>query len=238
MVFAGYGVNLMVRRYLPGTAFAAEYVQSQIGRSCGGLQIDSQRERPDAVEAINRINQQYGAYGMSMQMTAGEVKFGCQGQGGAMRGYYYATTQLTEGYGMAQWNVEYLYGYVAPQSREGEAQQVLAHMLQTVQLNPQWTAMQQGINANASRIVAEANRVVTEAMSKSFESSQSTMDEISRKRSNANRGVVDVTDEATGMETQVQSGSNYYWIDQRGNIVGTDVYNRPTIDFRELTQRP
>ena len=63
-------------------------------------------------------------------------------------------------------------------------------------------------------------------------------DELSRRRSNANRGVVDVIDQTSGQEFQVESGSNYYWIDHRGNIVGTDIYTRPTIDFQEMLQLP
>ena len=69
----GYGVNMMIRRFVPGTAFAAEYVQSQVAQACGGLRIDGSRDRPDAVAAIDRISQQYGAYGVSVRTTAGEV---------------------------------------------------------------------------------------------------------------------------------------------------------------------
>jgi hypothetical protein len=36
----------------------------------------------------------------------------------------------------------------------------------------------------------------------------------------------------------VQSGSSYYWIDHRGNIVGTDIHSRPSLDFRELVRLP
>jgi hypothetical protein len=234
----GYGVQMMVQQFRPGATFAAEYVQNQMGQSCGGLALGQPRDRADAVEAINRVNAQYGNYGVSVQMTAGELTFGCSTNGNAMRGYYYATTQLTQAYGMGLWTVPYLYGYLAPAAREGEAQQVLSHLIESVTLNPQWVAMQQGLTANTSAIVADTNRAITGILSKSFENTQRVMDEIDRRRSNANRGVVDVTDPATGREFQVESGSNYYWIDHRGNIAGTDVYNSPTIDFRELVQRP
>jgi hypothetical protein len=234
----GYGVQMLVRRFLPGTAFAADYVQGQMGQSCGGLAIDRQRDRADAVEAINRVNAQYGNYGVSVQMTAGEVAFGCSAGGAAMRGYYYATTQLTQATGMGLWSVPYLYGYLAPSAREGEAQQVLSHMIESTVINPQWVAMQQGLTANTSAIVADTNRAITKIISQSFERTQAVMDELDRRRSNATRGVVDVTDPVSGRDFQVESGSNYYWIDHRGNIVGTDVYNQPTIDFREMMQLP
>jgi hypothetical protein len=50
--------------------------------------------------------------------------------------------------------------------------------------------------------------------------------------------VVDVIDPVTGRETKVESSSSYYWIDHRGTIVGTDIYTKPSIDFREMIQLP
>jgi hypothetical protein len=47
-----------------------------------------------------------------------------------------------------------------------------------------------------------------------------------------------VVDPYTGRRTTVESGSNYYWIDQRGAIVGTDTDTRPNIDFRALVRLP
>jgi hypothetical protein len=64
------------------------------------------------------------------------------------------------------------------------------------------------------------------------------MDEISRRRSNAILSVEDVVDPTTGREFKVESGSNYYWIDHRGTIVGTQTDSRPNLDFRELTRLP
>jgi hypothetical protein len=64
------------------------------------------------------------------------------------------------------------------------------------------------------------------------------MDELSRRRENAILGVEDVVDPVTGRELKVESGSNYYWIDHRGDIVGTQTDTRPNLDFRELTRLP
>ena len=63
-------------------------------------------------------------------------------------------------------------------------------------------------------------------------------DEIARRRSNATLGVVDVADPATGRRMTVESGTNYYWVDQRGAIVGTNTDTRPSVDFRALLQLP
>ncbi len=63
-------------------------------------------------------------------------------------------------------------------------------------------------------------------------------DELARRRSNAILGVEDVVDPLTGREFKVESGSNYYWVDHRERIVGTETDVRPSLDFRELIRLP
>ncbi len=124
------------------------------------------------------------------------------------------------------------------ESLEARAQEILEHMVQTFAVNPQWAAMQQNITANTSKIVAETQQQVSSLISDSYWRRQGTMDEISRRRSNAILGVEDVADPVTGRELKVESGSNYYWVDQRGTIVGTQTNTVPTLDFRELIRLP
>ena len=234
----GYGVNIMVRRYIPGPYFVGEYVQARIAPSCPGLQIVASRDRADAVQAINAINQQYSTPGFATQLTAGEVAFTCRGSADPANGYYFAGTQLTGGMGMAQWNVQYLFGYVTPAARVGETQSVLEHMMASFQVNPQWFGAQQQTTAATSQIVTRTNQEISNLISKSYWSTQSTLDELRRRRSNATLGLEDVVDTQSGQQFKIESGSNYYWIDHRGTIVGTDTYTRPSIDFREMVRLP
>jgi hypothetical protein len=64
------------------------------------------------------------------------------------------------------------------------------------------------------------------------------MDEIDRRRSNVILGVEDVIDPVTGRQIKIESGSEYYWIDHRGTIVGTQTDTRPNLDFRQLIRLP
>jgi hypothetical protein len=235
----GYGVKMMVRRYIPGTYFAREYAMTRAAPGCAGIQITDSRDRADAVAAINAIYARYGT-GIQSYLTAGEAAFTCQKGGVAMQGYYFAGTMRTTAAGMPGgiWNAEYLFGYTAPEGKMGVAQEVMNHVLQSVQVNPQWVAMQQGITANTSQIVTQTQNAISQTINSTYWNRQRTLDELSRRRSNATLGLVDVNDPVTGFETKVESGNNYYWIDHRGTIVGTDTYTRPTIDFRELVQLP
>jgi hypothetical protein len=235
----GYGVNMMVRRYIPGTAFAKEYVMTKVARGCSDLTFTETRDRPDAVQAINAINAQYGNLGISVSLTAGEVAFTCHRGDQVMQGYYFAGTQLVQSpAGGGVWNVEYLCGYLAAREKAEQAQSVLNTIIKSIQLNPQWVAMQQNITANTSQIVSRTNAEISNIISESYWSRQGTMDELSRRRSNVILGVEDVVDPVTGREIKVESGSNYYWIDHRGTIVGTETDTRPNIDFRELIRLP
>jgi len=234
----GYGVNLMVRRYVPGAAFAQEYVTTKVTRGCTEVKLTESRDRPEAVEAVNAIYAQYGNLGFAINMTAGEVAFTCRRDGQPMQGYYFAGTQSTEGYGVGLWHVELLYGYLSASDRVEQAQSVLEYMLKSFQLNPHWVAMQQNITANTSQVVSRTGQEIANIISQSYWNRQGVMDELSRRRSNAILGVEDVIDPVTGREIKVESGSHYYWIDHRGTIVGTDTDTRPAIDLRELIRLP
>lgn len=236
----GYGVAFLVRRYVPGAAFAREYVMQRAARLCSGVTVTENRELPEAVAAINAVYAQHAGLGVALSLTAGEAAFTCEQQGRPIRGYYFAGTQRTQVAGMPGgiWNVEHLAGFLASEDRLGLAREVFDHMLKSIELNPQWVAMQQNITASTSRIVSRTHAEISRIIDESYWSRQAVMDELSRRRSNVILGVEDVIDPVTGRELKVESGSNYYWIDHRGTIVGTETDTRPSLDFRELIRLP
>ena len=234
----GYGVNMMVRRYMSGSAFAREYVTTKVARGCSDLSFLETRDRPDLVQAINSLYAQVNTPGVTMSWNAGEVSFSCRQENQVMQGYYCAGILATRSSGGALWNVNILYGFLAPAEKRASTQSILEHMLSTLQQNPQWAAMQQNVTANTSQIVSRTNQEISKIISDSYWNRQGVMDELSRRRSNATLGVEDVVDHTTGREIKVESGSNYYWIDQHGTIVGTQTDTRPNLDFRELVRLP
>lgn len=235
----GYGVNMIVMPYLSGEQFARYYIVSRVGQVCAGPQIVSMQALPQTVQAMNAIMARYGSAVLSQRLHAGDAAFRCQQGQAPMVGYLFVATLLTAGAnGGGNWSVDQLQGYLSPPELAGSAQAVLAHMVGSVRLNPEWARMQQNIAANTSRIVADTGAHISKVISDSYWSRQASQDEMSRRRSNATLGVEDVRDPATGREIKVESGSSYYWMDHRGNIAGTDIYNRPSVDFRELVRLP
>lgn len=236
----GYGVNFLVRRYVPGLAFAQEYVTTKIVRGGSDLRFTETRDRPDAVQAFNQIYSQYGQMGMGVFFTAGEVFFTFRQNNRDLEGYYFAATRRVQPAGMPSglWNAEYLFGGTAPPAQKALAEEVLATMVKTFQINPQWAGMQQNITANASKIVSRTHEEISGIIQSTYENRQRSDDELSRRRSNATLGLEDVVDPQTGREIKIESGSNYYWMDPRGTIVGTETHTRPDLDFRELIRLP
>ena len=236
----GYGVRMLVRRYLPGTVFLREYLNTQVAGACPELKLLDVHDRPDAVDALNRIYSQLGMGGIQMRISAGEAGFTCVENGVPMHGYYFAGTQRVQTAGMQGgiWNVEHLFGYIARESKEILAESVLAHILKTFQMSQQWHSVQQNITANTSEIVTRTQSEVSRIISDSYWNRQRSQDEIGRRRSNAILGLEDVVDPLTGDEMQIESGSNYYWVDHRGTIIGTETDTTPSIDFRELVRLP
>jgi hypothetical protein len=235
----GYGVNTIVLRYLPGEQFARHWVTTRVSPVCADLQVVSAQPLPQSVQAMNAIMARHGSPVMSQRLHAGDTAFRCRQGSTPMVGYLFVATLLTAGGGGGGvWNVDQLQGYLSAADRASQAQAILAHMVGSGRLNPDWVRMQQNVTAATSGIVAETGAHIARVISDSYWSRQASQAEISRKRSNQIRGVEDVRDPVTGQELQVESGANYYWIDPRGNIAGTNVHSRPALDFRELVRLP
>jgi hypothetical protein len=234
----GYGFQMLVRSYVPGTAFAAEQVRNKVARGCDELSVSETRDRADLVQAINRVYAQCGQMGVMTQLTAGETAFTCRSGSTPMRGYYFAATQLTRSQGPGLWSVPYMGGYLGPAEKAGLAQAAFEHMVKSAEVNPQWAAMQSHLAGETSRIVTQTHQEISSLIDDTYWHRQGVMDGLDRRRSNAILGVEDVVDPATGGQFKVESGSNYYWIDPRGTVVGTDTDTRPNLDFRQLLQLP
>lgn len=220
----GYGVNMMVLRYMTGAEFAEWYVNGIL--SASGFADISFREIKDLPEATQAINQIYAQHGLPVTLNIGEVVFDCSLEGQQVKGYYFAGTQLGA---ETTWNVQYLYGCLAEASQEDLARSVFEHMITSFKVNPEWENMQNQIAGATSAIVTDTNNKISETIHQSYVNRQKSEDETSRKRSNANLGLTDVMDPETGETWKVTSGSNYYWR-CGGNIVGTEVYDSPGID--------
>jgi hypothetical protein len=235
----GYGVRMMVRRYEPGAAFAEDYVREKVAPQigCSGLSITRRALRPDLTQSINALYAQLGAMGQSVREDAGEVWFACTRNGRPWQGYYLATTLITSGGGGGVWHAEHVLGYTAATDKVGLAQAAMVHLAASMQVNPEWARMQQGVTMATSQIVAKTNEQISSTVRKTFENKWRTEDETSRKDANARRGVTDVLDPETGESWTVQNGSRHYWRKPGSDaIVGTQTYDLPGPGYEPLRE--
>ncbi len=232
----GYGVRMIVRRYVPGVRFAQEYAEGKVASGCPQLAVVDSRDRPDLAQALGRLLAPAGGY-VSQQLTTGEVSFTCNSGGRPMRGYYFAGTVLTGTQGTGLWNVQHLCGWVAAAGREATAQAAFDHMIASIRINPEWARAQQHLTAQTSEIVARTHAEISRGISESYWARQRVYDDLSRKWSNVILGQTDVVDPETGEKWKVAAGHNYYWRKEgTDSIVGTGTYTPPDIDFTPLKE--
>lgn len=237
----GYGVVMKVMRYKTGAQFAAEYVQTRVGQTIGGIVITGSRDRPDVAQVFNDIYRRFNSPMVSTQLSMGEVAFTGRYQDKAAEGYWFAGTQLTAtNMGDVQggiWTVPHLVGYVATPAKAPLAQAVMMHLVLTSRLNPEWAAMQQGLTANVSEIVTETNKALSNTIVKGYEGRQPAQDNASRNWSNMMLGQTDLVDPDTGQTYKAASGHNYYWVRPGSNTgFGTSTSDPPDINVAPLVE--
>jgi hypothetical protein len=127
--------------------------------------------------------------------------------------------------------------YQSPESEAGLLRQISDHIFQSIKLNPQWVSSQQQLAGNVSQIVSQTNHEISKIISDSYWHRQATLDNVNRKFSNYILGATDVVDPATGETWKAEAGHNYYWRkDRTGQIAGTEIDERPDIDFSPLKE--
>jgi hypothetical protein len=214
-----------VRRYAPGSAFIEEYV---LPERAPGFEVTADRDRADLAGRL-------ATYGIN-RYDAGEVDYRFQREGQQYRGSALGITEVISAGGATTWHTWRVYLAEAPADRYEEARAALLHLAATFAIDPGWAQGQARLTAEQSRIIADMGEAVSDTISQGYEGRQAVLDELDRRRSNATLGVEDVVDEATGRPLKVKSGSDYYWIDPRGVVVGTETQTRPDLDFRELVR--
>lgn len=233
----GYGVRMMVRRYLPGPQFAEQYVRDHVLPAIGCRQgkIVDRQNRTDLSRAVNELYQSQSPAGGVVRLDMGEVRFDCLRNGKRWRGYYLAGTLFVGAQMGGIWHVDHLIGYTAAQEQAAVAEAVALHVIRSARINPEWARMQEGLAANVSQIVAGTNSAISDSIRKTFESRWSTEAEVMRKGANMRRETTDLIDPDTGETWNVRSQSRYFWRKPGSDVVvGTETSDVPGVGFQPL----
>lgn len=234
----GFDQRWFVRRFISGFDYSKEYVAETVSRDCPDVSFGDSRERNDIDQAINAIYARYPTGGAALSLSSGETTYSCGATDARRDGYLFASTLHLRSDRSGLWLVQNLFGSQAPTGQGAFAQGLLYRVVMSTRADPDWVARQQNATAEASRIIAETHDAATKAITEAYEARNASMDELSRRGSNAMLETMDVVDPVTGTEFKIKSSSNYYWVDGQERIVGTETYTTPGIDFTPLIQRP
>jgi hypothetical protein len=250
MYMVGDGTKMEIRRYIPGQQYAYSYVDAVVRRQCSDLRITANNARPDLAARFTPMARNEVS---TAQLTGGDAIFTCTLNGQAMQGKCIAVTALLVPGQASMWTVYRLYGYIATPGRQDDAIKVVTEAVTSWKFNPQWEAQQRGIansavqqdNQRAQQIqsraraaIAEDQRQTSEIITKGWEQRQKVYDEISRKRSNATLGTLDVVDPESGRSYKVSNYGDYHYMSNDNYILGTNSANSPGPGFRELITLP
>jgi len=227
----GYGVNLRVWPYMKGSDFAAAYVDRKFASKCGVVQIADRRDRPDLDARLGLASSHDG--GMQGRLMTGEVAFICGEGATPRRGYYLAGTETGSAYGTGIWNVQYLYGYLADADAVELAGAVLARLVASSRVNPQWAAMQSNTGRQPLEVVFRTGDEVSRILEMDYWKRRRVQSSVSGQWSNMVLGLTKAVDPETGQTWKAASGHNYYWSRETSDATG---YERPDTDFSLLKE--
>jgi hypothetical protein len=243
----GDGTILQIRSFLSGQQFAREYVERSLPPVCGAVSVTASNDRDDLRGGYAQQAEAEEITGG--QLSVGDVTFTCAPGGRSLTGYYVAVTMIPLPGRSPLWYVYRLFGYLAPSERQQEAATIGDQVVRSWQVNPEWTAREkqiaaeavqqdnlrsQQIRSRALAAIAEDLRQTTEIVTSGYWARQKVYDEISRKRENAILGTVDVVDPASGRQYKIEYNSDYHWMDDQGNIAGTLTATSPGVGWRKL----
>lgn len=142
---------------------------------------------------------------------------------------------LVEVQGTGVWAASY-FDYYAPEDKFEETELLVLKMKESFKVDAQWAMKESQAIAKRSQIMAQSQEQVSGTISSSFEYKSKSMDDTLDKWSNTMLQTEDVYNPDTGDHYVVDSGSKYYWIDNRNNIYGTDVDQPPSYqeDYKKM----
>lgn len=235
------GLRMQVRRFMSGAQFARWFATTTVARDMTALRFGVVRNRPDVDRSLARILRRAGLAEADQQINAGEGEYTCRDEEALFVGYAFAATlekPLSRGNG-TQWNIRQNFGYLAPAEEAALADAVLRRLVTSFRFNPDWVAKQKHLPANFAEISARTATRIAQMLGETHNDHAVTRARAERLRTTQNivADVTDATDPATGMPLQLESGAGYYWLDPRGNVIGTEIYSVPNVNAGELVRR-
>jgi Tetratricopeptide repeat len=240
----GWYGGAKIRNYTPARQYVEEYARSHMKGMFTDMKVVEAYPHPDVAALVN------GSVGAT-RSECWSIKLTCLYKNIPAVAYYVAATKETVMAGAGMWFVNLIAGEIGPADRDAGGLSVILHMLKTYHLNSEWKAESVKTAGEVSRQYTIASQQASQAISNRYWSQQASNESLNQAYwgrqavqdhaadnfSNYIRGVENVKDPQTGTQYQVNYGPQYHWIDQSGNVAGTN-YSAPGPEWRQLMSVP
>lgn len=210
----GIANSMLVKKYTEARDFLNEYIQ-QLNINTNVLEII---DRPDL------IKENPGP--LITKQSAAEIAYLSSPGPNQIKNKVIVYIYLIESSGTGIW-ASSLFGYSSPENLFNETEYLVLKSAETFKVNPEWAAREaQEVNKRIG-IISSTQDSISETISSTFEYKSESMNKINDEWSKTILGVEEVYNQNTDETYFVDSGSNYYWIDNRNNIYGTETDENP-----------
>lgn len=225
------GRRLLVRRYVPGAQFALDQVQSW---TLVGFELKEMRSRPDLATALRAAARENG-WRESPRLTAGEVAFTAIDSGRTACGFIAAVTDwVSSEPGATEWAATHVLSGLASPENAAAAMTVARRMLASFRVSESWWESVQERGVPPPDLGLKLNGIIAESLAGTY---WETHEPPVVVEGAGDRVAISAVGRSGGDEQiTVYGGSEYYWLDERGMIAGTDVAAVMPVDYAALLE--
>jgi hypothetical protein len=221
-VYNGGGPTYTVFPVQSGEQFAVSWGQSRLNRRCSAVRVTGHRARPDLTQRVSFLG---------ITHDVGEASFSCKRDDMEMSGY--ALVNMTYLGNTGIWYSDAIQAFLAPSKEAGVAAGVLAHMVQSFELNLAWLSQVSTNAASISQAAARTNAAISHDIMAGWERRGAVIDRVMDEDSRARLGIDFYKDPVTGDRYTVNNQHEYYWVNAGGKVVGTATDAAPS-GYRRL----
>ncbi|MFH0714035.1 MAG: hypothetical protein V1722_05705 [Candidatus Micrarchaeota archaeon] len=204
---------MIVKRFKTASEFASE-IQTTLNVQSTNVSITN---RPDlAGEVIAPTTRQ----------TAAELSFYYNENNRLMKSTYIIRTALVEMAGTGIWQVS-LSQYTSPLELLNETELNVLAMQRSFTIDPEWNKREQEAVKKRIGSLSQSQNSVADTINSVVKTRSDSMDRLYNQWENGMLGVEDVYNTDTGQHYITDSGANFYWADNSGNVYGTNTNDNP-----------
>jgi hypothetical protein len=213
---------LTAMRFQRGDEFGRGYLAARARSLMPDLAVDTARPLPQLQARLQATLDAFAGAELDRRIEPGELLFHGSLAGRPAKGYLYAATSRIRVPGRDPlWSVGdlgSLQGFIAVEDRIATAVAVIGRMGTSFETNPQWFRDNLRAIGAISQVTAQARQHVAATIEATFGPPRANA---AARYARYKVDVVPIRDPQSETDHMVQVGSNYYWLDERGALIGS-----------------